>query len=37
MPRPRTPVEILSNPQATILLNTADVAEARRTFLHWDV
>jgi len=27
----------LNNPRAIILLDTADVAEARRTFLHWDV
>jgi hypothetical protein len=30
-------VRILNNPHAAILLNTADLAEARRTFLHWDV
>ena len=30
-------VQILNNPHAKILLNTGDVAEARRTFLHWDV
>jgi len=27
----------LNNPRAIILLNTADVTEARHTFLHWDV
>jgi len=27
----------LNNPRAIILLDTADVTEARHTFLHWDV
>ena len=27
----------LNNPRAITLLDSADAAEARRTFLHWDV
>jgi hypothetical protein len=27
----------LDNPRATLPLETEDVVEARRTFLHWDV